>query len=129
MSARLNSVAPILPVRELEPALAHYAALGFRTRPYGHGTTYGYASRGDVDIHLVGVGDRHDPKTTASSVFLFVDDADALFAEWSAAGVPGRLVAPQDTEWGQREGSHIDPDGNLLRFGSPLASGAAAADA
>ena len=27
---------------------------------------------------------------------------------------------PEDMEWGQHEGSHIDPDGNLLRFGSPV---------
>jgi len=25
-----------------------------------------------------------------------------------------------DTEWGQREGAHVDPDGNVIRFGSPL---------
>ena len=29
---------------------------------------------------------------------------------------------PVDTGYGMREGSHVDPDGNLLRFGSPLAS-------
>jgi hypothetical protein len=28
-----------------------------------------------------------------------------------------------DTDYGIREGGHVDPDGNLLRFGSPLPSG------
>jgi len=27
---------------------------------------------------------------------------------------------PQDTEWGRREGAVIDPDGNVIRFGSAL---------
>jgi hypothetical protein len=33
-------------------------------------------------------------------------------------------AAPVDTDHGIREGAHVDPDGNLLRFGSPLPSGA-----
>lgn len=47
-------------------------------------------------------------------------DADALHAEWSAAGVEGRLSGPEDTPYGLREGFHIDPDGILLQFGSWL---------
>jgi uncharacterized glyoxalase superfamily protein PhnB len=27
---------------------------------------------------------------------------------------------PEDTEWGQHEGAVGDPDGNVLRFGSPI---------
>jgi uncharacterized glyoxalase superfamily protein PhnB len=27
---------------------------------------------------------------------------------------------PEDTEWGQHEGALVDPDGNVLRFGSPM---------
>ena len=27
---------------------------------------------------------------------------------------------PEDTEWGQHEGVLIDPDGNMIRFGSPI---------
>jgi len=26
----------------------------------------------------------------------------------------------EDTPWGQHEGVMIDPDGNIIRFGSPL---------
>jgi uncharacterized glyoxalase superfamily protein PhnB len=49
---------------------------------------------------------------------LRVDDADGLAATWQAAGV--EVSMPVDTEWGQREGALVDPDGNVLRFGSPL---------
>ncbi len=27
---------------------------------------------------------------------------------------------PEDTDWGQHEGAVVDPDGNVLRFGSPI---------
>jgi len=39
---------------------------------------------------------------------------------WRAAGADVR--APEDTEWGQHEGVLIDPDGNVIRFGSPMTS-------
>ena len=46
------------------------------------------------------------------------DDADALAEEWRAAGTEVHM--PEDTEWGQHEGAHVDADGNVLRFGSPI---------
>jgi hypothetical protein len=35
-------------------------------------------------------------------------------------------MPPTDTDYGLREGAHIDPDNNLIRFGSPLAGPAEA---
>jgi len=61
----------------------------------------------------------HDPLRTAAAVFLHVPDADAVAAHLAAAGV-GRSGPPVDTDHGIREGWHIDPDGNLLRYGSPM---------
>ena len=52
-------------------------------------------------------------------MFLHVPDADDLARRW--ADVP-QTGAPVDTDYGIREGWHVDPDGNLLRFGSPLPS-------
>jgi uncharacterized glyoxalase superfamily protein PhnB len=45
-------------------------------------------------------------------------DADELAAAWRSAGV--EVHAPEDTEWGQHEGAVVDPDGNVIRFGSPM---------
>jgi uncharacterized glyoxalase superfamily protein PhnB len=53
---------------------------------------------------------------------LGVDDADALFAEFSANGVPIR-TAPQNFSWAY-EFSVEDPDGHVLRFGAEPKSGA-----
>lgn len=54
------------------------------------------------------------------AVFLYVSDAHALHDEWLVVVVDGRLVPPVDTDYGLAEGAYVDPDGNLLRFGSPL---------
>jgi hypothetical protein len=101
-------------------ALAHYAALGFLTSR--HDDSYGFAAWAGLELHLA-VVPGHDPLRSTSAVHLHVLDADAVFAHRQAAGV-GRRAMPVDTDYGIREGAHVDPDGNLLRFGSPLASGA-----
>ena len=49
---------------------------------------------------------------------MHVDDADRLADQWRDAGID--VTGPLDFEYGKREGSHLDPDGNLIRFGSPL---------
>jgi catechol 2,3-dioxygenase-like lactoylglutathione lyase family enzyme len=113
----ITGTATILPVRDLQAALDHYRALGFRVSPYDDG--YGYAVRGAADLHLA-VRRGLDPRQNVSAMYLYVDDAEALFAEWRAAGVQGQFFEPHDTEYGLREGAHIDRDGNLLKFGSRL---------
>ena len=105
---------------DLARALAHYECLGFTVQAYENGDYYGYASRDGIEIHLAKV-DRLDPRTTTSCAYVWVDDAAALYDEWTAAGVDGRLDAPAWTDYGLHEGAHVDPDGNLIRFGSPPA--------
>ena len=107
---------PIFPVTDLRRALEHYAALGCAVSTHDEG--YGFAARGGVELHLVLVEDG-DPRNGPAAAYLHVPDADSLAAEW--AHVPG-TEAPVDTSYGLREGRHVDPDGNLLRFGSRLAS-------
>jgi len=118
VTSSITGIATILPVRDLDVALDHYGALGFRVSPYDDGG-YGYAVRGSADLHF-SVQPGVEPRRNASAVYLYVDDADALYAEWRAAGVEGQFFEPHDTEYGLREGAHIDRDGNLLKFGSPL---------
>ena len=113
-----TSVAPVLPVRDVALAMDHYRKLGFDVTAYGDGTGYAYASRDTVTLHLAEV-EGVDPAKSLTSVFLHVGDADELFSEWCDAGVGGRLVKPSATDYGLREGAHVDTDGNLLRFGSP----------
>lgn len=103
---------------DLARALAHYERLGFVVEAYDNGDYYGYASRNGIEVHLARV-DQLDRRTTTSCAYVWVDDAAALYEEWAAAGVDGRLEPPNPTAYGLNEGAHVDPDGNLIRFGSP----------
>ncbi|BBF99825.1 MULTISPECIES: bleomycin resistance protein [Pseudonocardia] len=113
----LRSVAPVFATSDLGRWLDHYRALGFVVERYGD--EYGFAVLDGVELHVT-VDPDHDPLRTAGCAYLHVDDADELHARWSGV-TGGRAVAPVDTPYGLREGAQIDPDGNLLRYGSPLA--------
>lgn len=112
----LRGCAPVFVTTDLARALAHYERLGFAVSAYDGGG-YGYARRDGVEIHLAAV-DAVDCAANTCCAYLLVDDAAALHAEWAAAGVGGRLHEPAATAYGLDEGAHVDPDGNLLRFGS-----------
>jgi hypothetical protein len=115
---RLRRAIPILATADVGRALEHYAALGFETEAWGGGG-YGFASRDGVELHLSEV-EGHNPATNIVSCYLFVGDADALHADWVEARAGGQLEAPNDTDHGLREGRYVDPDGNVIRYGSPL---------
>src|SRR5438105_3423594 len=78
-----TSVSPIVPVRNLDLALDRYRRLGFGVRAYEGPERYGFADRGSVSLHVT-EWDEHDPLRTAASIYLYVSDADALYAEWHA---------------------------------------------
>ena len=110
----LVSVEPIFSVAQVARAVDHYGRLGFEIQH--HDDSYAFAHRNEVTIHLA-QADRSDAR---GAIYLHVDDADRLADEWRAAGID---VAPlTDTDYGKREGALTDPDGNLVRFGSPLRS-------
>jgi DNA-binding MarR family transcriptional regulator len=113
----LRRFSPIFGVRDLAAALVHYATLGFRTFADDGGDQYGFARRDGIGLHLAAVAE-HDAACPASA-YLYVRDADALYQEWSRPGIAGHTHPPGPTPYRMREGSHVDPDGNLIRFGSP----------
>jgi catechol 2,3-dioxygenase-like lactoylglutathione lyase family enzyme len=116
--SEFKSVSPVIPVRDLEGALERYRRLGFVTE-LEDGPRYGFAERDDVSLHLIEWED-HDPAQTGAHLYLYVADADSVYAEWSRAGVAGELGEVIDTPYGLREFSFRDPEGTLLRVGSPL---------
>lgn len=112
-------VAPIFPVIDLDTALAYYRRLGFDARQW-RGGGYGFVTFDGAEIHLGAEPDLGTRSGRRAKAYLFVEDADAVARTWLAAGADVRL--PQDTEWGQHEGVLVDPDGNMIRFGSPANS-------
>ena len=118
---QFQQFSPIFPVRDLATALEHYAALGFSTIAYAGGADYGFANRDGLSLHLAGHHGDDLSDHGGSAAYLYVRDADALYAEWSQPGIGGHTSPVEPTPYKLREGSHTDPDGNLIRFGSPMA--------
>jgi hypothetical protein len=115
--ATLQRAAPIFPTADLESMRDHYEALGFEVHLHGMG--YATAARDNVRIHFRHVPEGAGEALGPGAAYLAADDADALHAEWTRAGV-GETTDLFDPGFGVREAAHTDPDGNLLRFGSPI---------
>ena len=111
---RIVNDEPIFLVADVARARNHYERLGFTTDE--HDETYAFAHRDDLTIHLTSA----DGRPTAGQLYLHVTDADELADAWRKAGI--EVIGPESFDYGKREGSHTDPDGNLIRFGSPLRS-------
>jgi uncharacterized glyoxalase superfamily protein PhnB len=107
-------VEPIFAVGDAGRAVEHYERLGF-TISY-HDEHYAFAHRDELTIHLAETPEEAIAKH--GSIYMHVDDADRLAENWRSAGV--EVVGPEDFDYGKREGRQVDPDGNLIRFGSPL---------
>jgi catechol 2,3-dioxygenase-like lactoylglutathione lyase family enzyme len=117
--AQVSGVHPILPVRELARALDHYTSLGFDGVAYDNATDYGFATRDGVAIYLMTTPTIFYADGAICAFALEVDDATALFEEWSSDGVGGSTTPPKVMPWGVLEGTHIDPDGNVIRYLGP----------
>ncbi len=111
---RVVGFEPIFAVSDVARSRDHYERMGFTTSE--HDETYAFAHRGDLTIHLARM--EAPPTGSLGSLYLHVNDADALAEAWRLAGL--EVTGPGDTDYAKREGSHVDPDGNLVRFGSPL---------
>jgi len=111
---RCLSVAPIMPSTDIVRTAAFYARLGFKA-----GETDGnflMIGRDDIELFF-GINPDHDPRRTAACIYVRVSDSEALSQLWQ--GIDG-VKEPKDQDYGQRDLPVIDPDGNMLLFGSPL---------
>jgi catechol 2,3-dioxygenase-like lactoylglutathione lyase family enzyme len=114
-------VAPILQSRDLSATAAFYARLGFEQTGLWP-DEYLIVERGEVGLHFV-LAPEMDPWSTAGGCYLYVEDADALHAEFArldlpSEGIPRLHGSPEQADYGLREFAVVDLDGNLLRIGS-----------
>jgi catechol 2,3-dioxygenase-like lactoylglutathione lyase family enzyme len=113
---------PIFRVQDIDAALRFYCGtLGFvlesENRIPDGGPAYCAVSYRGAPLHLSSFsGDG----TFGAATLLWVDDVDALYERFQAAGVTSFPVVPTNQTWGQRELYVRDADGNTLRFASPL---------
>lgn len=119
MVTTFRRIAPVFITTDLARALSYYERLGFVVEASDGGDYYGFVRRDGLEIHLAKVEGVIDLATNNCCLYLWVDDASTLYEEWRNAEVDGRLDAPVSMDYGLTEGAHIDPDGNLIRFGSP----------
>jgi catechol 2,3-dioxygenase-like lactoylglutathione lyase family enzyme len=112
---------PILPALDVARTRAFYELLGFTAGYFDN--RYEILRRGYLVVHLE---QNHDlvPERNTFSCYWRVADADRLFQEFAALGLPStglpRLTEPQDEPWGMREFTLKDPSGNLIRVGHEL---------
>jgi catechol 2,3-dioxygenase-like lactoylglutathione lyase family enzyme len=119
----LAAVAPILPSRDLEATSEFYERLGFE-RSGLWPDEYLIMTRWEIGLHFFH-SPGLDPWRSDAGCYLYVDDADALHAEYDGLGLPDQGIprlhgAPEETDYGLREFAVVDRDGNLLRIGSPV---------
>ena len=109
---------PVFRVTDVLYSAAWFRRAGFEVSY--HDDTYAFAHRErGLTIHLARTTE--DEAAGHSVLYLHCPDADQVAEEWSEAGIP--VVGPRDEDYGRREGFVADPDGNVIRFGSPLRRG------
>jgi catechol 2,3-dioxygenase-like lactoylglutathione lyase family enzyme len=105
----------IFKVTDVMTSVDFYGRLGFDVSL--HDDTYAFAHRDrDLTIHLAQAVDGDVPGQ--GSLYLLCQDADRVADDWRAAGVA--VDGPRDEDYSRRVGAVADPDGNTIRFGSPL---------
>ena len=106
---------PIFRVADVARSRAWFERAGFEVR--SHDDTYAFAHREcDLTIHLAQATQDESPGHGA--LYLHCLEADRVADEWVRAGI--EVNGPRDEDYGKREGFIIDPDGNVIRFGSPI---------
>ena len=121
MTARARiegQVIPTLPAQDMDETVAYYERLGFElVARYPGEQTYAIVRRDDAELHFYEFP--VDPKQNLAGCYLRISDAGALHAEWRGSGI--EILQPlTDTDHGLREFAISDPNGNLLRIGSPI---------
>jgi uncharacterized glyoxalase superfamily protein PhnB len=117
--SQLESIYPVLPARKVDEAMRWYVErLGF-TFAFG-GVDAGYIGvrRDQIEVHLQTQFEKDFQAGTAGVCCLRIEvnDPDALFEELKDKEVFDVRTRLRDTEWGTREFTIRDPDGNSLTF-------------
>jgi catechol 2,3-dioxygenase-like lactoylglutathione lyase family enzyme len=108
---------PIFKVADMTRSVAWYESAGFEVS--FHDDTYAFVRRDrDLTIHLAQAAG--DDLPGHSALYIHCQDADRVAEEWRRAGL--EVDGPRDEDYGKREGSTTDADGNVIRFGSSIRS-------
>lgn len=106
---------PIFKVADVTRSVAWFERAGFEVSFHDDGYAFAHRDR-DLTIHLARAGEA-EPRG-CGALYIHCQDADRVAEEWRQAGIS--VDGPRDEDYGKREGSVTDPDGNVIRFGSPI---------
>lgn len=115
----LRKAAPNLPSTDLARTAAFYLGkMGFRIEG-DHYEDFLMLSRDDISLHFY-LAREFDPLKDAGICYIYVENVEALYREYEAAGVihPNGKLAHRP--WKMYEFVASDPDNNALRFGQPI---------
>jgi len=102
--------------RQLNATLSFYESLGFENRG-APPEEWDYLIVGREGIELHFIGPSAGPRG-AGSCFLYVDDADALYAEWqTGAAASARIDPPTDEDYGMRSYTLFDRTRTTFAWG------------
>ncbi|MAI42547.1 MAG: hypothetical protein CMP95_08815 [Gammaproteobacteria bacterium] len=122
MGAKFLGTTPVLTVSTLSEATDFYVSkLGFELDfVFGKPQFYAGVRKDQVELHLVAENHARQPRGSAS-VSILIDEVDIFHATIKGLGVE-ILVAPGDRDYGLRDFSCRDPDGNIFHFGVDISS-------
>lgn len=126
MTPRLKQVTPLVPVRNVRKSAAFFVdVLGFTAEFVVD--DYAYLRRETVGIRLLQPSDFDAPDASWEvSIYIDVEGVDALYESLRPqleVLPPGRVRAPFDQPYGQREFHVKDLDWLLIFFGEPVQRG------
>ena len=111
---------PILDTADMGRAVAFYKEkLGFEASTFGEPPGFAILQRGTVTLGLKLVDADKAAIGNNWAAYIYVADADAVYAEWIARGVT-IADAPEDRFYNCRDFTIDDPDGNQLGIGHTL---------
>jgi catechol 2,3-dioxygenase-like lactoylglutathione lyase family enzyme len=114
-SPMMSKALPELPFDDVGAAVAYYQdVLGFHINYQQE--DLGVMDREEVTLLLIARTERH---AGIGSAYVYVEDADALYAELRAKGT-NLQGEPVSQPWGLREFGVLDLEGNRIRFGQPF---------
>jgi uncharacterized protein len=118
----LLSVAPAVPTSDMGRTVAHYQHMGFTFTADGdqspEKSLYTIAQRDDIELHFA-VQEDHHPSVSATCLYFTVASVDRMLDEMVSIG-EDQHSRIRKTDYGVRQFSHTDPDGNVLIFAEPM---------
>ncbi|UQU67521.1 hypothetical protein COUCH_15155 [Couchioplanes caeruleus] len=109
----MHNTIPVLASTDLNRTAAFFVAIGFAQQE--HSEQYLVLGSGDVELHFA-----VNNTPAAGQCLVLVTDASAVWKRLRGDDIAG-VGDIADREYGLRDFTLVDPDGNQVRIGSPIA--------